>query len=172
MNLIVAVDADWGIGCQGDLLFNIPADMRFFKSTTTGKIVVMGDVTLKSLPHSRPLPNRINIVLSLNPSFQAEGAIVCQTLAELFQLLASYDTKDVFVIGGAAVYNQLLPYCEYAYITKVHAKAKADKYLDNVDAMPNWQLVETSALQQHNDYTFTFNTYRNRDVQKFEEILH
>ncbi|MDD2568772.1 MAG: dihydrofolate reductase [Clostridia bacterium] len=169
MNLIVAVDNNWGIGCQGDLLFHIPADMKFFKSTTTGKIVVMGDLTLKSLPHSKPLPNRTNIVLSSEPDFQVEGAIICHSLAEFFELLSKYKIEDVFIIGGAAVYNQLLPYCEYAYITKVNSTAKADKYLDNVDDMPNWQLLETSSVQYHNELEFTFNKYVNNNVKQFQE---
>ena len=167
MNLIVAVDNEWGIGCQGDLLFHIPADMKFFKTLTTGKVVVMGDVTLKSLPNSKPLPNRVNIVLSLDPDFQAEGVTVCHSLAEFFELLPSFNSDDVFVIGGAAIYKELLNYCDYAYITKVNTVIKADKYMDNVDAMPNWQVVESSPVQQHNDLEFTFNKYKNNQVRKF-----
>ena len=102
MNLIAAVDKNWAIGYQNKLLTSIPEDMKFFRQTTTGKVVVMGRKTLESFPGKKPLKNRTNIVLTKNPSYQAEGAIVVHNEDELREELKKYDSEDIFVIGGRA----------------------------------------------------------------------
>ena len=101
MNFIVSVDQHWGIGKQNDLLFSIREDMRFFKNTTMGGTVVMGDKTLLSLPGAKPLPGRENLVLSLDPAFSAEGITLFSSIETLFDRLRGTDTSRVFVIGGA-----------------------------------------------------------------------
>ena len=83
MDIIVAVDADWGIGKDGDLLQRISADMKYFREKTTGNVLVMGRKTLESFPNKKPLPNRVNIVLTKNKDYQAEGVVLCHDLAEL-----------------------------------------------------------------------------------------
>ena len=108
MNLIAAVDKNWAIGYQNKLLTSIPEDMKFFRQTTTGKVVVMGRKTLESFPGKKPLKNRTNIVLTKNPSYQAEGAIVVHNEDELWEELKKYDSEDIFVIGGESIYRQLL----------------------------------------------------------------
>ena len=114
MNLIVAVDEDWGIGYKGDLLARVRADLQNFRRVTEGKIVVLGSNTLATFPGGRVLKNRTNIVLNWEPDYAPEGATVVHSLDELFDELKKYDTDDVFVIGGASVYRQLLPYCRKA----------------------------------------------------------
>ena len=159
MNLIVAIDDDYGIGLNGDLIYHISADLKYFKKLTTGKVVVMGKATYLSLP-KKPLPNRVNIVLS-STCKELEGAILCKNTQELFNRLNQYNTNDVFVIGGASVYKSLLPYCSYAYITKIHKSTKADTYFENIDKLKNWSLIENNAPQSENGTFFEFCVYKN-----------
>ena len=167
MNYIVAVDREWGIGKQNDLLFSLKGDMAFFRATTSGKTVIMGDRTLASLPGGKPLKNRRNIVMTLDLSFEApEGVEVCHSIDELFTLLKSLsDTNDVFVIGGATIYNLLYPYCEYAYITKVDAIGGAEVFIENLDEKPNWQVCHIGESAEESGLCYTFYTYKNQAVQ-------
>ena len=117
MNVIVAVDDNWAIGMQNKLLVSIPADMKFFRETTMGKVVVMGRKTLESFPGGQPLKKRTNIVLTRDKQYQVKDAIVVHTVEELLEELKKYDEKDIYVIGGETVYRQLLPYCKVAHVT-------------------------------------------------------
>lgn len=164
MKLIVAVASDWGIGCDGGLLFHIPDDMAFFRNTTKNKIVVMGRPTLLSFPGGNPLKNRINIVLTTDNNFKKEGCIICNTIDVLIEELKRYDSDDVFIIGGGKIYNELYPYCNEAYITKVDSTAKADTYLHNFDNDENWNLIFQSEKHVSNGIEFTFNTYKNTSM--------
>ena len=159
MRLIVAVDENWGIGYKGTLLAHLPGDLKYFKEKTTGKVVIMGQNTLISFPKSKPLPNRTNIVLSNDPSFVVEGAIMARSLDEVRELVKKYNTDDVFVIGGASVYRQLLDDCDTAYITKVHKKFEADVFFPNLDEKENWTLSNVGESGEDNEITYTFTTY-------------
>lgn len=103
---------------NNELLVRIPMDQKFFRETTTGKVVVMGRKTLESFPNGLPLKNRINIVLTHNPAYQVKDAIVVHSMEELHRELEKYDTNDVYVIGGQKIYEQLLDECDVAHITK------------------------------------------------------
>ena len=166
MNFIVAVTNDYAIGKNNDLLFHLPTDLKYFKQTTLNKVVVMGDRTYISLP-KRPLPNRVNIVLSNNPDFNEEGIIIVRSVAELFARLKEYNSEDVFVTGGASVYNLLMPYCEKAYITKIDTIVEADTYINNIEKMGCWVLESEGESINENGLNFTFNIYKNQNVQKF-----
>ena len=109
MNLIVAVDKNWGIGYQNSLLVRIPEDMKFFRSETIGKVVVMGSNTLRSFPGGNPLKNRVNIVLWPGGE-KREDCTIVGSLGELFAEIKKYPKDDVFVVGGAMLYRTLLPY--------------------------------------------------------------
>ncbi len=167
MKLIVAVAKNWAIGYQGDLLFNLPDDMSFFKETTINKVVVMGRKTLLSFPNGRPLKNRVNIILTTDKDFKEEDCIVVNSFNELFEELKKYNEDDIFVIGGGKVYNDLYPYCSEAYITKVDAIVNADTYLHNFDDDKGWLLTYASELHENNGLKFTFNTYKNKDVRNY-----
>ena len=118
MNLIVAVDENWGIGKDNELLCRISADMKNFRAVTMGHVLVLGRKTLESFPGKKPLPKRTHIVLTANKAYEAEGVILCHSLEELPAVLADYEDDDIFVIGGGSIYEQLLPQCKKAYITK------------------------------------------------------
>lgn len=157
MKMIAAVSKNWGIGKNGDLLFSIPADMKFFRETTKGSTVVMGRKTLDSFPGGNPLKNRVNIVLTNDKNFRRDGVIVCHTKDEILEKVKNND--NVFVIGGEAIYHMFLEDCSEAYITKVDATADADKFLDNLDLLPEWQIIEKSEIIEDNGYNIQFVKY-------------
>lgn len=163
MKLIVAVSESWGIGKDNKLLFSLKEDMKFFKSTTMGKIVVMGKNTFLSLPR-RPLKDRINIVLS--SSVLADECIIASNTDDLFDILRQFDTNEVFIIGGASMYKQMLPYCDTAYVTKVHSYAEADAFFPNLDRAEGWECVEKRDAEDV--VPITFCTYKNNNVTEYK----
>jgi dihydrofolate reductase len=161
MNLIVAVDNNWNIGYKGNLLCRNPIDMKFFKETTTGKVVIMGNKTLKSFKNSKPLPNRTNIVLSFTQK-DIDGCIVVNSVSELLEKIKDYKDEDLFVIGGGMIYKELLPYCDTAYITKMKNKFEADTSFPNLDEDKKWELDEISEEFNYEDIKFNFCIYKRR----------
>ena len=131
MKIIVAADKNWGIGVNNNLLVSIPADMKFFRETTTGNVVVMGRKTLESFPNGLPLKNRVNVVLTKDVNYQVKGAIIVHSMDELKEELKEYDSDNVYVIGGATIYEQLIDYCDTAYVTKIDYSYEADVYFPN-----------------------------------------
>lgn len=160
MNLIAAVDKNWGIGYQNNLLVRIPADQRFFRETTTGKVVIMGRKTLESFPGGQPLKNRTNIVVSKDKNYQVKDAIVVNSIAEALERAKDVPTEDVYVIGGASVYKQMLPLCDTAHITKINYVYQADSFLPNLDEMEEWKIVGESEEQTYYDLEYTFLCYK------------
>ena len=164
MKAIVAVDKNWGIGKGNDLLFSIPLDMAFFREQTKGKVVVMGSKTLKSFPNSKPLKNRINIVFHRgNENY--EGCIVVKDITELGKVLDSYNTDDVFVIGGGSIYSMLIDYCSEALVTKVDADGGAEVFFPNLDEKDEWNCITNNEQLESNGYKITFTTYINNKVK-------
>ena len=165
MNLIVAVDQNWAIGKNNSLLVRIPEDQKFFRQTTTGHVVVMGRKTLESFPNKIPLPNRVNIVLTKNQAYQAKDAIIVHSVEELFEVLKNYEDKEIFVIGGQSIYEQLLPYCDVAHVTKIDYSYEADAYFPNLDKMPEWEIVADSDEHTYFDLEYTFYKYERKKNQ-------
>lgn len=161
MKAIVAVDKNWGIGKNGKLLVHLPNDLKFFKEKTMGKVVVMGRETFESLPGKKPLPNRINIVLSRNPNFNAD-CTVCRSMGALFKELESFPMDDVYIIGGEKVYKEFLPYCNSFVVTKINASFIADKYFENLDLRDDLELCYESEIQRENDIEYQFTEYRRK----------
>ena len=159
MNIIVAVDRNWAIGYQNQLLCHIPADMKFFRETTTGHVVVMGRKTLESFPGGRPLKNRVNVVITSSPSYEKEGARVVHSVEEALELLKEYDSEEVYVIGGESIYRQMLPYCDTAYVTCIDAAFTADTWFPDLDQDGEWKCVQESQAQTHEALTFSFKKY-------------
>ena len=162
MDLIVAVDANWGIGKDGDLLHPISADLKYFRRKTTGNVLVMGRKTLESFPNKKPLPNRVNIVLTNNKNYEAEGVVLCHGIEELPAVLKDYTDKQIFVAGGGTIYAQLLPQCETAYVTKIYETYEADTHFPNLDEHPDWELAEKGELQEEKGVKFSFDIYRRK----------
>lgn len=147
MKLIAAVDREWGIGCRGELLAHVRADLKYFRRLTEGHTVILGSRTLATFPGGRVLRNRTNIVLSTRADYCPEGAVVVRSVEELIAVLPRYDAESAFVIGGASVYRQLLPLCDTAYITKFDKSFEKDAYLPDLDADPAWECVNVGEEQ-------------------------
>ena len=165
MNMVVAVDENWGIGRNGGLLAKIPDDMAFFKQKTMGKAVIMGHGTFKSLPFCKPLQGRTNMILSKDEKLAIEGADVYHSIPELLRAAGGYSSEDVFVIGGQSVYEQLLEYCSTAFVTKYFpSRGEADRFFPNLDRLPAWEWIDCIGSGTFEDLSFTFNLYRNSNA--------
>lgn len=162
MNLIANVDNNWAIGKNNQLLVRIPADMKFFRETTTGKVVVMGRRTLESFPAGQPLKNRTNIVLTHDESYQVKDAIVVHSMEELQEELKKYPSDDIFIIGGESIYRQFVDVCDVAHITKVDYAYDADAYFPNLDEKPEWQITQDSEEQTYFDLIYHFYKYEKK----------
>lgn len=165
MNLIAAVDKNWAIGMNNELLVHIPDDLKRFRRMTVGKVVVMGRKTLESFPGGKPLKERVNIVLSRDRAYCPEGVIAVYSMEELSEELKKYKSEDIFVIGGESIYRQLLEQCDTAYITRIDYAYQADAWFPNLDESQMWQIAEEGEEQTYFDLEYYFVTYRNLSVK-------
>ena len=159
MNIIAAVDANWAIGYRNELLVKIPNDQKWFQKITTGKVVVMGRKTMETFPNGMPLKNRTNIVLTGDRALRVKDAELVYGIEELLEKLRQYNTEDVYVIGGESVYEELLPYCDTAYITKIDYTYQADRYFPNLDNDADWHIESESEEQTYFDLEYYFVKY-------------
>ena len=159
MNLIANVDINWAIGKNNQLLVKIPADMKFFRETTTGKVVVMGRKTLESFPNGQPLKNRTNIVLTHDRNYRVADAIVVYSMDELHEELKKYPSEDIYIIGGESIYRQLVDECDVAHITMVDYAYDADAHFPNLDEKPEWRITQDSEEQTYFDLIYHFYKY-------------
>lgn len=162
MNLIVAVDNNWAIGYNKQLLVRIPNDHKHFREETTGKVIVLGRKTLETFPQGMPLANRTNIILSSNPKFNVKGAIVVHSLEELLEELKNYADEDIYVVGGESIYKQLLPYCNVAHVTKIDHEYQADAFFPNLDRDEQWHITADSDEQTYFDIAYEFLKYERK----------
>lgn len=157
MKLIAALSANWGIGLDGKLLFQIPDDLRRFRALTTGGTLVMGRKTMDTLPGGVPLPRRKTVVLSRNPDYRQAGAAVVHSVEELRSLRLP---EPVFVAGGGEIYRLLLPWCDEAYLTRVDACPPANVFFPRLDRDSRWRLVEQSEKRTWQTLSYRFCQYR------------
>lgn len=152
VSLIVAMDSDRGIGKNNDLMWHLPSDMRFFKETTLGQIVVMGRKNYESIPERyRPLPKRENVVLTRNESYVADDCNIFHSLEECLKYYKSEEDRTVFIIGGGEIYRQALgmKIIDEMYISHVNHSYGADTFFPTFD-FKDW-LVETILEQKKDD---------------------
>lgn len=162
MNMIVAADKNWAIGHKGDLLVSIPEDHRFFRETTTGKVVVMGRKTLESLPGKMPLAKRTNIVLSRKKDYKVKGAAVVHSMEECLEELRKYDSDDIYIIGGSSIYRAFLPYTDVIHLTKIDYTYQGDVYFPDLTKEEDWVLTGESEEQTYFDLIFYFQRYERK----------
>ena len=162
MNLIANVDINWAIGKNNQLLVKIPADMKFFRETTTGKVVVMGRKTLESFPNGQPLKNRTNIVLTHDRNYRVADAMVVYSMDELKEELKKYPSEEIYIIGGESIYRQMVDECDVAQITKVVFAYDADAHFPNLDEKPEWQITHDSEEQTYFDLIYHFYKYEKK----------
>lgn len=142
MTLILVMDNDCAIGRGGGLLCRLPEDMKHFRETTKGSVVIMGRKTYESFP-KRPLPDRENLVLSRSMA-SVEGARVFGNIDSLMDYVKG--RERVFVIGGGEIYRQLAPYCDEALITRVYENFGGDVFFEDIGHSPEWELQEASVV--------------------------
>lgn len=158
---IVAVDNNWGIGRNGDLLVNIPEDKQFFKKATNNSIVIMGRKTWDSLP-KKPLPNRENFVITRSPKNNSENGTTFITLSDAIEKIENRELDSkVFIIGGGQIYKELLPYCELAFITKIYKEFDSDTFFPNIDKNDSWEIVGKTPIRYYDDIPYQFFAYAN-----------
>lgn len=177
MNIIVAVNSDWGIGYKGTQSIVISEDRRRFKQLTEYGVVITGRRTYEDF--HRPLPNRKNIILTHDSSFRADGAVVRHSVSDVLDEISSDDPEKVFIIGGGGVYEAFLPYCTVAYITKIEAAPLSDTFFPNLDEMTDWRkekvigtfehaMNETSGVRSCGEHgpviRYSFCIYRREDI--------
>ena len=161
-SIIVAVDQKGGIGKDNDLLWHLPKDMHFFKETTQGHVVIMGRKNYESIPERfRPLPNRVNIVLTRNPSYTALGAIVCSDMKSALKEAKKYIGQKVFVIGGGEIYRLALEadIVDEMYITRVEADLEADVFFPEIQE-DHWVEDRLLSFKKDEKHKFDFAIYR------------
>ena len=160
---ILNCDKKYGIGKRNGLLFSLPLDMKFFKETTLNHVVAMGENTLLSFPNSKPLKNRTNIVLSKDIDHNYEGVINVHTFEEFLKTIKEYSKEDdVYIIGGASIYNQTLPYVDKVLLTKVDEDGGAEVFFTNIDELENFECVDEGTPLEDNGHTIRFTTYLNK----------
>lgn len=162
MNLIVAVDKNWAIGLNNKLLVSIPDDMKFFRDTTMGKVVVMGRKTLETFPGGKPLKGRTNIVMTSNLNYDHQGIICVHSFEELHEELKKYDTNDVYVIGGETIYRALLAECKVAHVTKINFAYQADAHFPNLDENNDWEVTADSEEQTYFNLEYFYLKYEKK----------
>ena len=159
MNLIVAVYEDWGIGRDGTQPVALSADRKFFRETTRGAMVIVGRRTIEDFPGKKPLPGRVNIALTRSAE-EIPGFTVCHSPEEAMELAKT--AESCFVIGGGSIYQQMLPFCDTAYITKVHANPGSDTFFPNLDEDENWYPAQTLQSGEENGIAYEMLLYKKR----------
>ena len=157
MELIVAVYDDWGIGKGGTQPVALSADRKFFRQTTRDAMVIVGRKTLADFPGGKPLPNRVNVVLT-RQDIAIEDVVICHSPAEAVALAKT--AQRAMVIGGGSIYRQMLPFCDTAYVTKVHIKPESDTYFPNLDADPAWELSKILQSGEENGIAYEMCLYK------------
>ena len=164
---ILNCDNKFGIGKKNGLLFSLPKDMKFFRETTKGHVVCMGENTLLSFPESKPLKNRTKIVLSQDPTHNYEGVINVHTFEDFLKEMKKQAVRDtVFVIGGASIYRQTLPYVDEVYLTKVNADGGAEVFFVNLDEEKDFELVKESEPEMDGEIEIKFCVYKNNNKKE------
>lgn len=161
LKAIVCVDREWAIGRNNDLLFHLPKDMAFFRQTTKNKIVVCGRKTLESFPGSKPLLGRSTICLC-SPDNNRADCYCVHSFEELLILVKELaKTQDVFIIGGAQIYELFLPHYDEVLVTKVDAIGNGTVFFPNLDKDPRFKQIWVSGDSLDDDpIKINFCTYR------------
>lgn len=157
MELIVAVYDDWGIGKDGTQPIALSADRKFFRETTRGAMVIAGRKTAADFPGGKPLPGRVNVVLSKTAQ-ELPGFTVCQSPEEAIALAQT--AERAMVIGGGSIYRQMLPLCDKAYVTKVHCTPESDTFFPNLDEDPDWTLAKILQSGEENGIAYEMCLYQ------------
>ncbi len=160
INIIVAATKNMVIGKGNDMPWSLPSDLKYFKQITGGHCVIMGRKCWESIPPKfRPLPNRLNIVLTKNEQYEALGATI---LSDVDQVLQDFKNNgnddDIFVIGGAQIYKEAFKYADKLYLTQIDAELEGDTFLEGFN-LAEWKLITASESKVENGLSFKFEVY-------------
>lgn len=155
--IIVAMDEQRLIGRENELPWKLSADLQYFRRTTMGKPIIMGRSTHESI--GRPLPGRQNIVLTKQQDYQADGCEVVNSIEAAMALCS--DAEEMMVMGGASLYQQLLPLADTLYLTRVHASLTGDTWFPEWSEQ-DWQLISSEDHQadENNEFDYSFQCYQ------------
>ena len=159
MELIVAVYDDWGIGKDGTQQIALAADRKFFRETTRGAMVIAGRRTIADFPGQKPLPGRVNVVLTRTKQ-EIPGFTVATSPEEAMELAKT--AERAMVIGGGSIYRQMLPMCDTAFITKVHCTPESDTFFPNLDADPEWELESVLQSGEEEGISYEMCVYKRK----------
>ena len=157
MELIVAVYDDWGIGAEGTQPVALSADRKFFRETTRGAMVIVGRRTIEDFPGQKPLPGRVNVLLTRKGG-DFPGFTLCESPGKAVEIART--AERAMVIGGGSIYRQMLPYCDTAYVTKVHCQPVSDTFFPNLDEDPQWALSQVLQAGEEDGVSYEMCLYR------------
>lgn len=157
MDAIVAVYDDWGIGKDGTQPIALSADRKFFRETTRGALVIAGRRTVGDFPGQKPLPGRVNVMLSRS-GVEIPGFVLCDSPEKAAQMAG--EAERAFVIGGGTVYRQMLPMCDQVYVTKVHVTPESDTFFPDLDQDSAWKLAEVLQSGEENGIFYEVCLYK------------
>jgi dihydrofolate reductase len=160
ISFIFAMDRNRAIGKDNQLPWHLPADLKFFKTVTMGHPILMGRKTYESI--GKPLPGRLNVVITQDPNFTAEG---CKIVHSADEAAAQFQQQELFVIGGAEIFRLFLPQVDRMYITRIEHEFAADTFFPDVN-MAEWTLVssEQGVQDDKNPYLYYFQIYQRKQV--------
>lgn len=156
ITLIAAAAENNALGKDNDLLWHLPEDFKRFKQITSGHYIIMGRKTFESFP--KPLPNRTHIIITRQKEYLADGCLVVHSLEEALEI--SPQNEEVFIIGGAQIYKQALPFADKIDLTRVHIELDADAFFPEFNTS-EWNLVfsEKHFKDEKHQFDYTFETY-------------
>ncbi len=153
ISIIVALARNRAIGLNGNLIWHLSADLKYFKRVTTGHTVIMGYKTFLSLPNQRALPNRRNIIISSHLEQAPEGFELAHSIQEAVNMV--HDEEETFVIGGGSIYEQFLPHADKLYLTRIDKEFEADTYFPYID-FDEWNLIDVNVVDEDPQVDFTY----------------
>ena len=161
ISLIAALGKNRVIGKDNDLIWHLPADMKFFKETTIGHFVLMGRKNYESIPEKyRPLADRTNLIITRDTTYEAEGSHVFHSIDDALKFARSQNVEELFIIGGANIYAQLIDEADQLYITHIDGEFEGDVFFPEID-MEKWEIISKKdrSLDERNPYNMSFCTY-------------
>ena len=161
IKILVAYDENRVIGKDNQLIWHLPADLKRFKSLTTGHVILMGRKTYESI--GKPLPNRTTIVITRQVDFQAEGTITAHSVEEAILKAKSLTREDIFIVGGAEIYSLSLALADQLLVTQLHDIFEGDAFFPEISA-DTWEIVdrERGVTDEKNPFQYSYITYQKK----------
>jgi len=164
ISLVVAAAENNAIGKNNQLLWHLPNDLKFFKNSTWGGVVIMGRKTFESV--NKPLPGRLNIVVTGNRDWKAAGVQVAHDLSAAISLAEKENFKEIAIIGGGEIYKQAMPLAHIIYLTRVHTTIEGDTFFPSIDPL-QWKLLVKNDFFKDDKHAFDYS------FEKWErELVH